>query len=70
MEMFLGSHIYSAHKMLLIILLVGTIYCEADSNFLCQCAYQQTCQKSHVCLCVIYFNFDVLFLLDCQEEFF
>jgi len=70
MEMFIGFHTLSGQNTLLIILLVGTIYCEAASTFLCQYAYQKTCQKSHVCLCVVYLNFDVLFLLDCQEVFF
>jgi len=66
----MGFHTYDGHNTLLIILLVGTIYCEVASTFLCQYAYQQTCQKSHVCLCVVYLNCDVLFLLDGQEVFF
>jgi hypothetical protein len=70
MEMFIGFHKLSGQNTLLIILLVGTIFCEATSTFLCQYAYQKTCQNSHVCLCVVYLNFDVLFLLDCREVFF
>jgi len=60
-SLFIGFHTYSGHNTL-IMLFVGTIYCEAASTFLYQYAYQHTHQKSHICLCVVYFNFDVFFI--------
>jgi len=53
MEMFIGFYKYSEHNTLLIILLVGTIYCEAASNFSAS-MHTNKLAKSHMSACELY----------------
>jgi hypothetical protein len=53
MEMFIGFHTYIGYNTLLIVLPVGTVYCEAASN-LSASMHTNQLAKSHMCACVSY----------------
>ena len=61
MEMFIGFYKYSEHNTLLIILLVGTIYCEAASNFSAS-MHTNKLAKSHMSACELYIGTLMFFL--------